>query len=361
MRHHVFASGHKMSVVVWPHSELKDIDSLGDPIYIGDHLGGFDQDLRNPQLELINAHAAKSGKIRTVVNVSGFITPAAKAHYPWLDIRTMFSEQYLVDYQPIFDSYPTSLPVDFNNFACSFNGTSHVSRQLLVAIMHKFGMFDPKYSSKNFAFSKDNLDGLLIELAGDRESFYRKFFVSENSEEFFQSASIHSTKHITQTDQVLQAGQPMKLDSFKHTRFDHPNNIYQLEDKLTQSFVHIVSETMATSYHPFVTEKIFYSVATRGLFVAYAQPGWHAHVEKYYGFKTYNKIFDYRFDNIQNPVERLVELIAMLYKFKHLSKADLHDLYLIEQDTIEYNYDHAYSGNLLTHGLKNQDYQIDSN
>jgi hypothetical protein len=116
---------------------------------------------------------------------------------------------------------------------------------------------------------------------------------------------------------------------------------------------------MATSYHPFVTEKIFYSVATRGLFVAYAQPGWHAHVEKYYGFKTYNKIFDYRFDNIQNPVERLVELIAMLYKFKHLSKADLHDLYLIEQDTIEYNYDHAYSGNLLRHGLKNQGYQIE--
>ena len=104
---------------------------------------------------------------------------------------------------------------------------------------------------------------------------------------------------------------------------------------------------MATSYVPFVTEKFLYSVITRGLFLAYAQPGWHDHVEKYYGFKRYTKLFDYHFDSIQNPVERLVELMTMISKFSVLSSDDWKDLYLLEQDSIEYNYNHYFSGNYL--------------
>ena len=104
---------------------------------------------------------------------------------------------------------------------------------------------------------------------------------------------------------------------------------------------------MATSYYPFVTEKFLYSVATRGLFLSYAQPGWHEHLEKYYGFKRYTKLFDYRFDTIENPIERLVELMSMISKFSVLSLDDWRDLYLLEQDTIEYNYDHYFSRRYL--------------
>ena len=105
---------------------------------------------------------------------------------------------------------------------------------------------------------------------------------------------------------------------------------------------------MATSYVPFVTEKFLYSIVTRGLFLAYAQPGWHDHLEKYYGFKKYTKLFDYRFDTIENPVERLVEMITMISKFSKLSPGDWHDLYQLEQNTIEYNYDHYFSKGYLS-------------
>ena len=44
-------------------------------------------------------------------------------------------------------------------------------------------------------------------------------------------------------------------------------------------------------------------------------------------------------DQIKNPVIRLVDLLSMLTKFEKLSKLDWHDLYLLEQDTLEYNYD----------------------
>ena len=84
-------------------------------------------------------------------------------------------------------------------------------------------------------------------------------------------------------------------------------------------------------------------MVTRGLFVAYAQPGWHEHLERYYGFRKYDKIFDYGFDEIQNPVERLVDLMSMISKFSVLSRDDWRDLYEMEIDTIEYNHDHYFS------------------
>ena len=37
------------------------------------------------------------------------------------------------------------------------------------------------------------------------------------------------------------------------------------------------------------------------LWITFGQLGWHAHVEQYFGFKKYNKIFNYDFDFIQNP------------------------------------------------------------
>ena len=140
-----------------------------------------------------------------------------------------------------------------------------------------------------------------------------------------------------------------KIYSFGHVRYDHKNNIYNLENKLTGSFLHLVSETMATSYYPYYSEKFLYSVVTRGLFLSYAQPMWHKHLEKYYGFKKYDKIFNYDFDSIKNPVKRLVKLIEMISKFKNLSVDDWRDLYLMEEETIEYNYDHYFSGNYLKH------------
>ena len=201
-----------------------------------------------------------------------------------------------------------------------------------ISILEKFGYYDPAYCSKNFSYTTDTIDGHIEDYVLDQISLYRKFFISADSEDFFQT-----------------------INSFGHVRFEHNKNIYNLEHKLTQSFLHIVSETMATSYYPFVTEKFLYSIVTRGLFLSYAQPGWHAHIEKYYGFKRYTQLFDYAFDSIENPIMRLIELMTMISKFQKLSNAELHDLYLIELDTIDYNYNHYFSGAYLTH-LKQHEY-----
>lgn len=307
----------------FPYTEILNCGNtpLPQQITLIDHIGGFCQDKTNAVLTAIDNNALMQ-KTKIEVICHNVLDQTIKERYPNLKFRFDATLQNVLNLDK-FSLYNTHPELNYKNFVCSFNGTAHVSRKLLASILHRFGYFNPEFSSKNFSYSVNALDGHLTDYFNDN-SFYRKFFISSHSEEFFQT-----------------------VNSFGHVRYDHANNIYNLEHKLTESFLHIVSETMATSYYPFVTEKFLYSIVTRGLFLTYAQPGWHAHLEKYYGFKLYTKLFDYRFDTIQNPVERLVELITMITKFSILSTDDWQDLYLLQQDEIEFNYDHYRSGDYL--------------
>ena len=302
---------------------------LGDtPILIIDHLTGFGSSFGNDIFDWLSEHRVENPILTQYV-----ISKELAQRYPKLSLHFSVNTQNNINFNHLL-TYKIHPKVNIKNFICSFNGSEHVSRKLLTAILYKFGYFNTNYCSKNYTHSVDTLDGHISDYTGINDTYYRKFFISEESETFFQ-----------------------KIYSFGHVRFDHANNIYNLENKLTESFVHIVSETMGTSYYPFVTEKFLYSVVTRGLFLSYAQPGWHAHIEKYYGFKLYTKLFDYRFDTIKNPIERLVELMTMVSKFSKLSYDDLYDIYLLELDTINHNYEHYFSGRYLEH-LKQYDTNI---
>ena len=303
-------------------------------IMLMDHLNGFDKDYNCKILDTLSNHKATQGLI---VHTQYLFNDEIQTKFK--NIKLVFDLNLHIKGANInaFQKYNMHPLLCYKNFICSFNGSNHVSRQLLSSILKNQGYFDPNYSSKNFTGSNDEILGHLsyLDLTENEVELYDKFF--KNTDEFNNT-----------------------VYSFGHVRFDHSNNIYNLESKLTQSFVHIVSETMATSYYPFVTEKFLYSIVTRGLFVAYAQPGWHTHIEKYYGFKLYDKIFDYSFDYIQNPVKRLIKLIEMISKFSTLSADDWRDLYFVlEKDTIEYNHNHYFSGDYLEH-LKQFDKTGDS-
>jgi len=300
-------------------SQLLSAKRLPDKIYLADHLWGFDSNYSNIFFDSINARAIQEGVCPTVV-YPNFLPSHIKTKYSNLNTKyvlNLFHKNCISQ----FLGYRNPPQIDYQNFICSFNGVGHVSRQFLTAALAQRGYFNPATVSKNFSFTANTIDGNLQHHAGNQERLLRKFFFFDGCEEFFE-----------------------KQYSFGHVQFDHGNNVKNLSGILTSSFVHVVSETLATGYIPFVTEKLLYSVSTRGLFVAYGQPGWHTLVEEYWGFKNFHKIFDYSFDTIKNPVERLVTLITMLSKFEGLSQADWYDLYDLEKDTIEFNYDHLYSG-----------------
>jgi hypothetical protein len=312
----IYHPGRYIELLQWSNDPLPDLIALKD------HLGGFSQDKKNVIFDILNRIAI--GQNNTVViDYHQILENKVKEQYCNLDIKFNAESQNKFNFQSL-KQYNIHPELTFKNFICSFNGTPHVSRKLLASILKKFNWFDPVYCSKNFSFTADTISGHIGDYFTDNQlQLHEKFFLTDD--EFCQ-----------------------QVYSFGHDRFNHHQNIYKLESKLTDSFLHVVSETMATSYCPFVTEKFLYSIVTRGLFLVYGQPGWHDHIENYYGFKRYTKLFDYNFDSIQNPIERLVALMCMISKFSKLSTHEWHDLYLMESETIEYNYDWYFSKSYVT-------------
>lgn len=288
---------------------------LGYSTTIRDHLNGFKEDMSNDILDFL-VEKEYQGELYSQYMFDDRILKK----YP-LDFKFDIETQCEIIMRHFY-GYKTPPEIEFENLVCTFNGAAHISRQLLVSCLHNFGMFNPTYSSKNFTFSRDNIDGIIQSYCGEDDAFYNKFILTTPS-----------------------FGNTIYCDDY--TRYKHWDNVKNLEGRIRKSFVHVVSETMATSYYPFVTEKFLYSVVTKGLFVAYGQPGWHNQIESNYGFKLYCRIFDYSFDNIQNPVKRLIALVSMIQKFGMLSYDDLYDLYLMEKDTIEFNYDHYYTNGYM--------------
>lgn len=294
------------------------IDDNTTGVLIPDHLGGFNSAYRSVVLDRL---ADLAGERSMIVTTEYIVDQRIQDRYPTFDFRFDFNEhQKVLDH---FGGYTIHPDRSFDNLLCSFNGSAHVGRQLLVSALHRFGLFDPRYCSKNFSITDEQISGHISRFVGEQDRYYSRLLVSTDT------------------------GFNDTIYSFGHDRYNHSRNIYKLENPLTQSFVHLISETMPETYYPFYGEKFLYSVITRGLFVAYSQPGWHRMLETHYGFKQYSRVFDYRFDSILNPVDRLLELITMILRFQRLSANDLGDLYQLESDTIEYNHDHYFSGNYL--------------
>jgi hypothetical protein len=281
-------------------------------LFIGDHLNGFNSEFNNTMLKDINEQATET----KIVYTNYILDNRVKKMYPKLDLRFSTEKYYNIIEDP--SKFVSTKKKTFENFVCSFNGSGTIARQFLISAMHKFKWIREDYFTKNFECFKDRIDGNISSFFDNPEQtrFYRKFLIGDNQEEFYK-----------------------QIISIDYKQFNHLHNISVLENSISTSFLQLIGETEGTSYVPYYTEKFMYPIVCKTLYICYAQPNWYTGLEKYFGFKKYEKIFDYSFDNIQNPVIRLVEIMTMLSKFEKLSKLDWHDLYLIEQDTIEYNYE----------------------
>ena len=147
------------------------LENLEDSIVLPDFLGGFDSDMNNKVLSAINNQALKEDRKLHVV-IHSPLHKEIKEKYSQLQFEYSLPEYMF----RAFEKYNIHPPINFKNFICSFNGSCHVSRQLLVSILHKFNWFDPQYCSKNFVFTCDQLDGHIAHYVEDREIFYNKFF-----------------------------------------------------------------------------------------------------------------------------------------------------------------------------------------
>lgn len=306
------------------YQKMKEIAETYDKINLIDHLNGIEKSGKNQILRLIDTISSQKSKKITVYAAASyykFCGHDIQSLYPNLNFIDNFMLQTYRYVSPLFN-FNMHSPIDIKNFLISLNGSPHISRKLLVSALYKMNMFNPKYSTKNFKYTQDELDGHIQELCEDSESFYTIFF--SYSDIFFNN-SIYTDNY---------------------TRYEHEKNIKYLSQKFSESFVHLVSETMATN-DACISEKSFYSIVNRGLFVIYGGVNTNKFMSAAFGFKPYNNIFDYSFDAIENPLDRLIALLTMLKKFSDLSLDDWNNLYLLEQDNIEYNYENFFNRNFI--------------
>ena len=338
-----------MQYIVKPFTEIFDnVELLSQDITLIDNLtSGFDSDYKNVVLDCLNSYAESVDKKFNVGSLQPMPEQVQK-NYPFLKFKFTGGLTLMFDEFGSASDFDISNP-DFKNFIASFNGVDHIGRKLLVSILNKFGWYNPDYCSKLFSFTIDELDGHIADFTGDKERFYQKFFIPDTKDLSFLSSVNHfeypSREHVGLLRGHTKAGVIFGLRT-------------QVIPRLDKSFIHLVSETDATSYVPFVTEKFAISVVAKSLFVGYAQPGWHEQLVKYYGFRLYTNLFDYSFDNIKNPIDRLIALTSMISKFSNLSTYDWHDLYLLEKDTIDYNYDHFFGKKYLNNLQQYIDQQL---
>jgi hypothetical protein len=262
-----------------------------------------------------------------------YMLPEIQSNYQ--NITFLFDAKFhndsmLRDYMGLSGLVEQHRNIEFTNFVSCFAHGQSIVRQCLTSSLYKLKMWKDGYCTKYFISPRDQIDGNISLFCGNEisERFYRKFIIDDSvAEDKFY------TRLITNPVQVSQTGRL--------------GNVPLMLDKILPSFISIVSESLAESYQPYYTEKFLFPTIARSLWVASAQPNWHYYLTKHYGFKLFDKIFNYDFDKISNPIERTVALVSMLSKFQNLSQDDWIDLYRIEQDTIDFNHDHYYSGKYL--------------
>jgi len=297
--------------------KLEDMLYKNESIYIFDNLYGFDSNLRNPILDYL-----KKIKFEKDIFIEYLITSDLE-HYNSLNIHTSIQMLDECNYSWL-EGYNIHPEIDYKHFICTFNRGKRIGREIITGVLKKFRLFNPDTCTKLFTSDVNYKDTFL--------SSYEKYLTDD---EVFLSDyyTIKNDKNAL-VDLNLLHGEKIR------------NNIYELEKTLTTSFLHLVSESYSHSYYPFITEKFLYSIVTRGLFLTYGQPNWHKFIEKYYGFKLFD-IFDYSFDSINDPLERSVMLLSEINKFARLSIDDWKDLYEMEKEIVEFNYDHYMSKGYL--------------
>ena len=131
-------------------------------VLIPDHLGGFNSAYRSTVLDRLAEQAdARSMTVTTEYIVDQKI----QDRYPTFDFRFDFNtHQKVLNHFGEYNIHPEK---SFDNLLCSFNGSPHVGRQLLTSALHRFGLFNPKYCSKNFPITNEQVSGHIAQYVGE--------------------------------------------------------------------------------------------------------------------------------------------------------------------------------------------------
>ena len=118
--------------------------------------------------------------------------------------------------------------------------------------------------------------------------------------------------------------------------------------KLTESFLHIVTETCYWDDKTHLTEKIFKPIVARQPFVLLGCAN-NLQYLRSYGFKTFDAWWDESYDTITDPIERLQAVVKIIIEICSMSDEDLTAMLHGMQHVLNYNYNRFYSKEFINH------------
>jgi len=111
----------------------------------------------------------------------------------------------------------------------------------------------------------------------------------------------------------------------------------------SDSFWHIVTETVFYHNKLHLTEKIFKPIVMKQPFMLLASPGNLAYL-KSYGFKTFDCVISEKYDIMINPMARVESVVEQLYWYCNLSESEKVDVMCKIAPIVEYNFHWFYNG-----------------
>ena len=133
---------------------------------------------------------------------------------------------------------------------------------------------------------------------------------------------------------------PLRIDN----EGDIPNGSQTLGPitALTESFLHVVTETCYWDKKTHLTEKIFKPIVARQPFVLLGCANNLKYLRSY-GFKTFDAWWDESYDSIEDPILRLQAVVKIINDICEMSNEDLTAMLRAMQHVLDYNYHRFYS------------------
>jgi len=139
---------------------------------------------------------------------------------------------------------------------------------------------------------------------------------------------------------------PLRIDYQDQAYIPNHSFVLSAVEQTQESFVYVVTETCYWERKCHLTEKIFKPIVSQMPFILVG-PAHNLKYLKEYGFKTFSCWFDESYDDIEDPIERMHAIGALLHDLSNRSLDDLKNMLLEMVPTLEYNYNRFYSQDLL--------------
>jgi len=205
--------------------------------------------------------------------------------------------------------------ISFNRLTSS----KRVYRSLFISELIQRNILDQGYVSYNDVCPENNKD-----------------YVT-NLLEAQQSGLISKDVMIEVAGNIAQASLPLRIDYKDTVLIPNHSFILSAVPESQESFVYVVTETCYWERKCHLTEKIFKPIVSRMPFILVG-PAHSLEYLRSYGFKTFTDFWDESYDTIEDPIERMHAIGAVLQEISNCSLAELQDKLVAMNHILEHNY-----------------------